>query len=190
MFEAWATVGTESSVQGQGLQAQGSEGTVRTCEAGDLKGMEELPLWSEPVYVWQSSLQCPLQGWGHGKVIYGAGQRPGEACHEQSLVCFCYDKGFQLLGEAQPRTGFSWPGVQQTLLPQILGSLAFNSGCDFCFTKWATEMTLIPVQILHNKCMPWNGCSLHPMALLLSMWKPHSHTSMHAVIRFGVESIQ
>lgn len=104
--------------------AQVTAGAVGACEAGDLQVMGCLSgpswgLWSEPAFVWQSSLQCPLQSWGHRRVLYRAGQHPVEACNEQSLVLLCYDKSFQLLGETQPKVsagqGFSGPCCHRSM---------------------------------------------------------------------------
>lgn len=43
-------------------------------------------------------------------------------------------------------------GSADPVAHRSVGMLAFNPGYGLGFTKWKTEMTLIPVQILH-KCL-------------------------------------
>lgn len=150
--------GDGDRVQCAGTGAAGSAGAVGACE-GDLKVMGDYQALPEGFEVNQhlsGKAPCSVhrRAGGIGRsFIYGEGQHPVEACHEKSLICLCYNKGLQLLGEAQAKVsagqGFSRPCCHRSV-----GTLAFNSGCDLCFTKGRTEMTLIPVQILQNKCMP------------------------------------
>lgn len=90
-----------------------------------------------PEFVKQNSQQCQLQGWDHRKILYGTGRHPVEACHRQSLlwVWLCYNKGFQLLGEARPKVT-DGQGLADPVAHRSVGILVFNPGCNLGFAKW------------------------------------------------------
>lgn len=108
-----------------------------------------------PTFIRQSSQQWEqLQSWEHRKIPYGAGRHAVGVCHEQSSSEF----GFVIMKasgsqEKHATRLLMGRGSADPAAPRSVGILAFNPGCDLGFTKWKTEMTLIPVQIPHNKCM-------------------------------------
>jgi len=137
-----------------------------------------------PTFVRQSSQQCQLQGWEHRRILYGAGRHLVEVCHEQSRmwVWLSYKEGCQLLAEACPRVT-DGRGFSRAWCPQICGDSCFQSTG---FSKWKTEVVLVPVQIL-RKSVSWNGCNMHLGALLLSTSQNHTATLLRVLV-LGLES--